>query len=168
MLKESIQKILDQNPKITTLEISKKLSVSEYVILQNIDENLAKAVDAKNFDAIIEDVATWGKILMIKITPSFVIEIKDYMPTGTYGHGYYNFDSKNSSISGHLKVNDIDKIIFVSKEHNGMVSHSIVFYDRDGEHILKVFVARDENRELLLGQVKKFFALKKRFKKAVS
>lgn len=121
-----------------------------------------KAIDAKNFDAIIEDISTWGKILMIKITPSFVIEIKDHMPTGTYGHGYYNFNSE-SSISGHLKVDDIDKIVFVSKEHRGMLSHSVVFNDVNGEHIFKVFVSRDENRKLLDDQVEKFMALKDRF-----
>ena len=32
------------------------------------------------------------------------------MPTGTYGHGYYNFNTKGSSISGHLKASDIEKI----------------------------------------------------------
>ena len=163
MLKDSIKKILDKNPDITTLEIAKNLEVSEYEVLQNIDENFAKAIDAKSFDEIIEDISTWGKILMIKITPSFVIEIKDHMPLGTYGHGYYNFDHATSAISGHLKVDDIDKIIFVSKKHRGMLSHSVVFYDTKGEHIFKIFVARDENRELIPEQVEKFMALKQRF-----
>ena len=70
--------------------------------IEEINENLEKVVDGSKFDEIIEDISKWGKILMIKITPSFVIEIKDFMPTGTYGHGYYNFNTKGSSISGHL------------------------------------------------------------------
>ncbi len=124
--------------------------------IEEINEDIEKVVDGSKFDEIIEDISTWGKILMIKITPSFVIEIKDYMPTGTYGHGYYNFDSKNSSISGHLKVSDIKKIVFVSKKHRGMLSHSVVFNDVNKEHIFKIFVTRDENRELLQEQVKRF------------
>ncbi|QKF82826.1 heme utilization cystosolic carrier protein HutX [Halarcobacter ebronensis] len=163
MIKEKIKKILELNPDITTLEIAQELNVNEYEVLQNIDESFAKAIDGKYFDEVIEDISKWGKILMIKITPSFVIEIKDIMPTGTYGHGYYNFDSKESSISGHLKVDDIEKIIFVSKNHRGMLSHSVVFYDSKGEHIFKVFVARDENRELLSSQVEMFMQLKNRF-----
>lgn len=162
-MKKSIEEKLKENPKLSTLEIAKELNTTEYKVLQNINKNLAKAVEAKYFDEIIENIATWGKILMIKITPSFVIEINDNMPTGTYGHGYYNFDSKESSISGHLKVSDIDKIIFVSKNHRGMLSHSIVFYNEKGEHIFKIFVARDENRELIPSQVEKFIALKDRF-----
>lgn len=160
MLEKSIQEILVNKPEISTIEIAKELDVSEYQVLQNIDEDIAKAVDAEHFDKVIEDISTWGKILMIKITPSFVIEIKDHMPTGTYGHGYYNFNSENSSISGHLKASDIDKIIFVSKTHRGMLSHSVVFYDCKGEHIFKVFVTRDEKRALLEDQVKMFMALK--------
>ncbi|RXK12605.1 heme utilization cystosolic carrier protein HutX [Halarcobacter mediterraneus] len=161
-MKEKINKILKENPEISTIDIAKQLEVSEYVVLQNINEDLAKAVDKEKFDEIIEDISTWGKILMIKITPSFVIEIKDFMPTGTYGHGYYNFNSSNSSISGHLKVSNIEKIIFVSKKHRGMLSHSIVFYDSKGEHIFKIFVTRDKNRELIQEQVDKFMNLKNR------
>ena len=124
-----------------------------------LEEGITKEVDVTKFDEIIEDISTWGKILMIKITPSFVIEIKDFMPTGTYAHGYYNFNSKESSISGHLKVDDIEKIIFVSKEHRGMLSHSVVFNDKNGEHIFKIFVTRDENNRLLKEQIEKFILL---------
>lgn len=162
-MKKKIEEILNQNPEISTLEIAQKLNVNEYEVLQNINDNIAKAVDGSKFDEIIEDISTWGKILMIKITPSFVIEIKDNMPTGTYGYGYYNFDSNDSSISGHLKVNDIEKIIFISKKHRGMISHSVVFYDIQGEHILKIFVNRDENKELNQEQVEKFMELKDKF-----
>jgi heme iron utilization protein len=161
-MQNKIQKILNENPDISTVEIAKQLDISEYEVLQNTDDRIAKTVDGSKFDEIIEDISTWGKILMIKITPSFVIEIKDHMPTGTYGHGYYNFNS-DSSISGHLKVSDIEKIIFISKKHRGMLSYSVVFYDSKGEHIFKIFVARDENKELLPDQVEKFLALKNSF-----
>lgn len=132
--------------------------------LENLKEQeFEKAISSSHFDEVLEDISKWGKILMIKITPSFVIEIKDHMPLGTYGHGYYNFDSKGSSISGHLKVNDIKEIIFSSKIYRGMLSHSVVFNDEKGEHIFKVFVTRDENRVLIPEQVEKFTALRDRF-----
>ena len=131
--------------------------------IEEINEDLEKVVDGSKFDEIIEDISTWGKILMIKITPSFVIEIKDFMPTGTYGHGYYNFNTKGSSISGHLKASDIEKIVFSSKVHRGMLSHSVSFNDINGEHIFKVFVTRNENREIIKDQFDKFIALRDSF-----
>lgn len=163
MIKNKIEEILNKNPDITTVEIAKELDVNEYTVLQNIDESYAKTVKSSKFDEIISDISKWGKILMIKVAPSFVIEIKDHMPTGTYGHGYYNFDSKETSISGHLKVDDIDKIIFVSKKHRGMLSHSVVFYNEKGEHIFKIFVTRDKDGKLLPTQVEKFIRLKNSF-----
>lgn len=130
--------------------------------MENTVENeIIKEVEVSKFDEIIEDISTWGKILMIKITPSFVIEIKDNMPMGTYGHGYYNFDSKNSSISGHLKVSDIEKISFISKIMRGRISHSVVFSSQN-EDIFKIFVTRDEQGELLKNQFEKFESLRNR------
>ena len=131
--------------------------------IEEINEDLEKVVDGSKFDEIIEDISKWGKILMIKITPSFVIEIKDFMPTGTYGHGYYNFNTQGSSISGHLKSSDIEKIVFSSKIHRGMLSHSVSFNDINGEHIFKVFVTRNENREIIKDQFDKFIALRDSF-----
>ena len=131
--------------------------------IEEINEDLEKVVDGSKFDEIIEDISKWGKILMIKITPSFVIEIKDFMPTGTYGHGYYNFNTQGSSISGHLKSSDIEKIVFSSKVHRGMLSHSVSFNDINGEHIFKVFVTRNENREIIKDQFDKFIALRDSF-----
>lgn len=72
------------------------------------------------------------------------------MPTGTYGHGYYNFNTKGSSISGHLKASDIEKIVFSSKIHRGMLSHSVSFNDANGENISKVFVTRNENKRYII------------------
>ena len=131
--------------------------------IEEINEDLEKVVDGSKFDEIIEDISKWGKILMIKITPSFVIEIKDFMPTGTYGHGYYNFNTQGSSISGHLKSSDIEKIVFSSKIHRGMLSHSVSFNDANGENIFKVFVTRNENREIIKDQFDKFIALRDSF-----
>jgi len=129
---------------------------------QTTENEIIKEVGVNKFDEIIEDIATWGKILMIKITPSFVIEIKDNMPTGSYGQGYYNFNSKNSSICGHLKVSDIEKISFVSKTTRERLSHSIVFSSCD-EDIFKIFVTRDEQGNLLKEQVQRFESLRDRF-----
>ena len=41
--------------------------------IEEINEDLEKIVDGSKFDEIIEDISKWGKILKIKITPSFVI-----------------------------------------------------------------------------------------------
>ena len=58
---------------------------------------------------------------------------------------------------------DIEKIVFSSKVHRGMLSHSVSFNDINGEHIFKVFVTRNENREIIKDQFDKFIALRDSF-----
>lgn len=119
-----------------------------------------KVVAGTNFDKIIADISdNWGEVLFIKITPSFVIEVKTHISKGSYGHGYYNFDG-TTALSGHLKATDIDKIRFVDKFHRGMFSKSIEFNDKNEENIFKLFVTRDEQRNLKEEQVKLFNTLK--------
>lgn len=111
------------------------------------------------FDKVIGDISSnWGEVLFIKITESFVIEVKTTISKGSYGHGYYNFDG-TAALSGHLKASDIAKINFVDKFHRGMFSKSVEFNNEKDENIFKIFVTRDENKELKQEQVKAFDSL---------
>ncbi len=117
------------------------------------------SLDGSLFDKVIEDISSnWGEILFIKITDSFVIEVKTTISKGSYGHGYYNFDG-TAPLTGHLKASDIAKIDFVDKFFRGTFTKSVEFNKEDGENIFKVFVTRDENRDLKENQVKAFDAL---------
>lgn len=120
------------------------------------------SLDGSLFDKVIEDISSsWGEVLFIKITESFVIEVKTTISRGRYGHGYYNFDG-TTPLSGHLKASDIAKIDFVDKFHRGTFSKSIEFNKENGENIFKIFVTRDKNKELKLDQVKLFDELVKK------
>ncbi len=112
--------------------------------------------DGSVFDKVMEDMSSnWGEVLFIKITDSFVIEVKTNISKGNYGHGYYNFDG-TAPLTGHLKASDIAKIDFVDKFFRGSFTKSVEFNKADGENIFKIFVTRDENRELKEEQVKAF------------
>ncbi len=161
-LKEEIAKKLEENPDLTPGMLAKEFDVKEFEILTNLPQEVAKAVEGSKFDEIIQEVRGWGELLFVKITPSFVIEFKTNVANGTYGRGYYNFDMKDSAMGGHLKASDIEKIIFVSKKHMGILAHAIEFYDKDGEHIFKLFLTRNEKREILPEQLEAFKALKEK------
>lgn len=131
--------------------------------MSNEQKEDIKIVDGKNFDKVIADICEkWGEVLFIKITPSFVIEVKTVISKGSYGHGYYNFDGE-AALSGHLKASDIEKINFVDKFHRGMFSKSIEFNDKNNENIFKLFVTRDESLQLKKQQVELFDKLKNSF-----
>ena len=81
------------------------------------------------------------------------------MPPGSYGGGYFNLHGE-SPIGGHIKVDRLKCIAFVSRPFMGRQSCSVQFFDQDGDAMFKVFVGRDSKRELMPEQVSRFQALR--------
>ncbi|PID78102.1 MAG: heme utilization cystosolic carrier protein HutX [Deltaproteobacteria bacterium] len=159
-LKEQIVDFIKKDKDFTVAEISKHLGVKESEVLLNLPKETATVADGKEFDKIIQEVENWGEVLVIKVTPSFIFEIRTKIPKGHYDYGFYNFDH-HSALSGHLKADDIDKIVFLSaKVVMGMLSHCILFLDKNGDDIFKIYVARDEKNDFLPHQLEAFLKLK--------
>lgn len=119
------------------------------------------AAPAAGFDAIWEDLATWGPVMFIVHTRNGVFETKAPLPPGTHGRGYFNIHG-DSPVGGHLKAERCAAIYFVDRPFFGRRSLSVQFIDRDGDAMFKVFVGRDESRNLLADQVARFEALRRR------
>lgn len=163
LLKSKIGEYLQENS-CSIDKMAEALHVKKMDIITNLPQSIATVANGDSFDTIIEDLQTWGEVLFIKITPSFVIEVKTKISKGSYGHGYYNFDMSQAPLGGHLKADDIDKILFLSaKVMRGMLSHSVQFFDKEGENIFKIYVTRDENREFIQSQLEAYKNLKKQF-----
>ena len=67
-----------------------------------------------------------------------------------------------SPIGGHIRAENCAAIAFVSRPFMGRPSRSIQFFNTAGEAMFKIFVRRDEKRELIADQVAKFDALRER------
>lgn len=87
-----------------------------------------------------------------------IFEIKDQFPAGIVGRGYYNLNMKGDqgSLHGHLKLDNIAHIAFVSIPFRGKESYNIAFISHQGETIFKIYLGRDENRQLFPQQVELF------------
>ncbi len=164
-LKQQIAQEIEKDENFTVAKLAKTLEVRELDILLNLPSEVATFAEGGEFDSIIEDLEKWGEVLIVKNTPNFILEIRSKITKGSYQRGYYNFDH-DAPLSGHLKADAIDKIVFLSaKVVMGMLSHSVIFLDKDGNDIFKVYVARDANREFIPEQLAKFQALKEKFAK---
>ena len=87
-----------------------------------------------------------------------VIEIKGKIPEGRHGHGYFNL-SGGSGLGGHLKIDDLGHICFLSLPFMGLESHSVQFFNAAGMVLFSVYVGR-ENRQLIPAARESFFALR--------
>ena len=78
--------------------------------------------------------------------------------TGRQGHGYFNL-SGGSGLGGHLKIDDLGHICFLSLPFMGLESHSVQFFNAAGTVLFSVYVGR-ENRQLIPAARESFFALR--------
>jgi putative heme utilization carrier protein HutX len=162
-LKEKVIEMVSKNPSQATTAMAKELEVCEMDAIRNLPEGMVKEISKDRFDEIIAEVSTWGKLTVIVQNESTILEVKSPFPMGTYGHGYYNLESLHSPIGGHIRMDDLSAVFFVSKPFMGLESHSIQFFNKNGNAMFKLYLGRDENRLIIHEQMEKFMNLKTRF-----
>ena len=69
--------------------------------------------------------------------------------------GYFNLHG-DSPIGGHFKADNCTHIAFISRPFMGRPSRSLQFFNAAGDAMFKVFVRRDEKRELLASRWRAF------------
>lgn len=162
MLAEKVAAMVANNPSKATGAMAAELEVNEMEVIRCLPEEMAKEVSKEKFDEIIEEASTWGSLTVIVQNESTILEVKAPFPKGTYGHGYYNLKSNDTPIGGHIRASELSAIFFVSKPFMGVESHSIQFFNENGNAMFKLYLARDENRRILTEQMEKFISLKNR------
>ena len=74
------------------------------------------------------------------------------------GRGYFNLMGR-TGFHGHLRHERCARLAFLERPFMGRLSASVLFFNVDGGIMFKVFVGRDEKRELKADQLEKFRAL---------
>lgn len=157
-LKQQVADLLAENPNIITLEIAEKLQQPEGNILKALPEQFVRLFPAERAIEILQAVSQWGIFTTIIEKEGSIFEIKDRFPTGIIGRGYYNLNMKDDegAIHGHLKLDNIADIAFVSLPFRGKESYNIAFIAPNGQTIFKIYLGRDEQRQLFPEQVEHF------------
>jgi putative heme utilization carrier protein HutX len=124
-----------------------------------------KRISGEHFIDVMQDIAGWGDITFIVHSKDAIVEFEGPLPGGTSGHGFYNLKG-GRGLSGHLRATNCRAIVFLRRPFMGMETLSVQFFNTDGEAIFKIFVGRDENRQLKADQVARFAQLEARFASA--
>lgn len=72
---------------------------------------------------------------------------------------------RQGELHGHLKLDNVKAVGLVSKPFMGRESHYFGFFSQSGENIFKIYLGRDEKRELIPQQVERFKAMQAEFAK---
>jgi heme iron utilization protein len=140
-------------------QIAKEYAVSTLEVVRSLPQDQRTISPAAQFEAIMTDVSLWGEIMFIVHTPDIVLECAGPLPPGSFARGYFNLHG-DSPIGGHIPPDRCQTIAFVARPFMGRPSRSIQFFNAGGEAMFKIFVRRNEARDLLPEQVAKFEALR--------
>lgn len=161
-LQQQVASILADNPNIITLEIASQLQRPEGDILCALPAEFVRLFPADRAEEIFKTISQWGIFTTIIEKEGSIFEIKDRFPSGVVARGYYNLNMKEDegALQGHLKLDNIGQIAFVSLPFRGKESYNIAFIAPNGQTIFKVYLGRDEKRQLFPEQVSQFKSFK--------
>jgi putative heme utilization carrier protein HutX len=138
--------------------VAKEHGVTLRQAAEALPEALRRFAPGEAFIEVMAEVATWSTVTVILHTDDVIMEFTGPVPEGKVGHGYYNLAGR-TGLHGHLRHERCGGIGFLERPLFGKLSASILFFNTDGGTMFKVFVGRDEKRELLGDQLEAFRAL---------
>lgn len=128
-------------------------------VFDELPKGAAQSLPGSKFEELWQALTSWGDVLFIVHTRDIVLECKGPLPPGSSAQGYFNIHG-DSPIGGHIKADRCAAIYFIDRLFHGRRSCSVQFMNQEGEAMFKVFVRRDEKRELLADQLGLFEALR--------
>jgi putative heme utilization carrier protein HutX len=159
--KPDLATVLAADPGAIIETVAKDHGVTTRAVTEALPAAMRRFAPASAFIDAMKDIATWGEVTLIVHTDDGIMEFTGPIPPGEVGRGYFNLMSR-TGFHGHLRHERCAGLAFVERPFMGRLSASILFFNVDGGIMFKVFVGRDEKRELLADQLEKFRALGER------
>lgn len=153
-LKEAITQYLETKKPLMLSQMAKEYSVSEMQVAEALPTDMVSFASKEKFETIWKELVTWEKCTFIMQNLGSTFEVCGKLNKGSFGHGYFNLNG-DEALHGHLNVDDISRIAFLSMPFMGLESHSVQFFNDAGAVKFSVYVGR-ENR-ILIPQVRDSF-----------
>ena len=143
-------------------DIAGREGVSYRAVLDALPPNEAVLLPGERFADVWAELAGWpGHVTFLVHNADGVFETKGAIPPGSFGRGYFNIHG-DSPIGRHLRADRCAAIYFVDRLLFGRRSCSVQFVNTDGGAMFKIFVGRNEARELDPAQIDRFEAVRAR------
>jgi putative heme utilization carrier protein HutX len=157
----NLESVLADNPGAIVEEVAREHRVTTREVVTALPKAMRKFVAGPAFIDVMKDVGTWGDVTLIVHTDDGIMEFGGPVPAGEVGRGYYNVPG-SKGFHGHLRHERCAGIAFVERPFMNKLSASILFFNIDGGIMFKIFVGRDEKRELKSDQMDAFRKLAER------
>ncbi|WP_260261752.1 heme utilization cystosolic carrier protein HutX [Vibrio intestinalis] len=155
-IKNDVALILEQDPNLLPAAVAERLGVVEFAVVSALPKEMVALVPGEDAQAILEGLVDFGPVTTIVQSFGSIFEVKAPFPKGKVARGYYNLMGSEGQMHGHLKLDNVKNIALVSKPFMGRESHYFGFFCGQGNNIFKVYLGRDEKRQLIRSQVEQF------------
>jgi putative heme utilization carrier protein HutX len=152
---------LAADPGAIVEQVAKDHRVTTRDVVEALPADMRSFAPGSAFVDAMKDMGGWGDVTVIVHTDDGIMEFTGPVPAGEIGRGYYNIPG-SKGFHGHLRHERCAGLAFVERPFMGRLSASVLFFNVDGGIMFKVFVGRDEKRELKADQLAAFRALAKR------
>ncbi|HCE1575532.1 TPA: heme utilization cystosolic carrier protein HutX [Vibrio parahaemolyticus] len=158
-IKQQVEALLEQGPQLLPAAMAERLGVTEFDVVAALPQEMIAIAPGEQAQTILESLVGFGPVTTIIHSFGSIFEVKAPFPKGKVARGYYNLMGREGELHGHLKLDNVKNIALVSKPFMGRESHYFGFFSECGSNIFKVYLGRDEKRELIAEQVTAFRAM---------
>ena len=155
---DNLRKKMAEDPSALFETVAKEFNTTLRQVVEAMPSEHRKIAAENKFVDAMGDIAEWGDVTLIIHSDDGIFEFSGPVPKGEMGRGYFNLGGAKG-LHGHLRPERCAGLAFVERPFMNKLSASILFFNVDGGIMFKVFVGRDEKRELLADQLAKFRAL---------
>lgn len=160
----ALSDFLKTEPDGTLEAIAKQYDTTLLEVVKNLPTYVLAS--SESFDLIWDTVREWGNVTTLVHTEDVILEFSGELPSGFHRHGYFNLRGKKG-MTGHIKAENCTHIALVERKFMGIDTASILLFNSSGDAMLKIFLGRDEHRQLISEQVEAFRSLAKKLKVSV-
>ena len=152
---------ISENPGVVFEDAAREHNVAPRAIVEALPDTMRRLAPGDAFIPAMDDIADWGDVTVIVHTEDGIMEFGGPVPKGQVARGYFNLMGR-TGFHGHLRFERCAGIAFIERPFMSRTSALLVFLNRDGGIMFKIFVGRDEKGELKADQLEKFRALRER------
>ncbi len=152
----SLQEFLKTEPDGTLEAIAEQYNTTLLEVVKNLPS--PTVVSGDKFDTVWDTVCEWGNVTTLVHTTDVILEFSGELPSGFHRHGYSTY-AESTACPGISKAENCTHIALIERKFMGMDTASILFFNKEGSAMLKIFLGRDDHRQLLSEQVSAFHAL---------
>jgi len=158
ILADELARVLANDPGVVIEDAARQYVVTPRQVVEALPRAMRRFAPGEAFAGAMMEISRWGEVTLIINTDDGIMEFTGPIAEGKVSRGYYNVMSR-TGFHGHLRHERCSEIAFIERPFMGRASAFVSFFNVEGGIMFKVFVGRDENREMKADQLSAFRAL---------